>query len=341
MAFADSDNKRAVRVEWDLPLLQVWSQRVQRQLTYFGLPGPRMLDLSAWSAVLDPRRTAIEERPKAGPKRDLADDAAAELLANAIKGGLADGLQILRGDVGSVIIKGMDDFASRPIMSDQAPAETARFAYDLHNLDFDGGLGFVNKATGEAPRLDALRKLVERQRGSSFLLFLTINVRNTVGPAIADYLDRLQRQASTGAIDWYLKRGKGEVEYRLKAIVPTLMGAIAQSNGFALRCLPPVAYTGSSQARMVHFICEFRAEDLIFAGVNHQSADDVLLLPMLESRDGAIGLAGLQHPLCDPQACRALLAHLPSDYVDAVLGAAQASAPDGLSTAPPPGSVSA
>lgn len=323
MPFADSDNKQAVRLDWDLPLLQAWSTRAARRLTYFGLPGPRMLDLLAWKDVLDPRRTAVEERPKAVAKRDLADDAAAQLLANAIRSGLGDGLQILRGDIGTVVTKGFDDFAVRPIMSDTGAAETARFSYDLHNFDFDGGLGFINKTTGEAPRLDALRKLVERQRGSSFLLFLTINVRNTVGAAIADYLDRLQRQASTGAISWYLERGKGEVEHRLKAIVPILLGTIAQANGFALRCLPPVAYTGYSQARMVHFICEFQAEDLVFAGVNHQSADDVLMLPMLESRDGAIGLADLQHPTCDPQACRALLGHLSADYVDAVLGTGQ------------------
>ena len=282
-----------------------------------------MLDLLAWKDVLDSRRTAIEERPEAAAKRDLADDAAAQLLANAIRAGLGDGLQILRGDIGAVVIKGFDDFAVRPIMSDSSAAETARFRYDLNIFYFDGGLCFINSKTCEAPRLDALRKLVERQRGLSFLLFLTINVRNTVGPAIADYLYRLQRQDPTRAISWYLNRGKGEVEHRLKAIVPILLGAIAQSNGFALRCLPPVAYTGHSQARMVHFICEFQTEDLVFAGVNHQSSDQVLMLPMLESRGGAIGLAELQHPQCDPQTCRPLLGHLTPGYVNSMLGAAQ------------------
>lgn len=319
MAFADSGNKQAVRLEWDLPVLESWSTHLKRKLTYFGLPGPRMLDLLAWKDVLDPRRTAVEERPRALAKRDLADDAAAALMTNAMQANLSDGLQILRGDIGTVIVKGVDDFAIRPLMSDVAAADTARFRYDLHNLDFDGGLGFINRATGEAPRLDALRKLAERQKGCSFLLFLTINVRNTVGPAIADYLDRLTRQDPNGSVGWYLERGAGEVEHRLKAIVPSLMLKIAETNGFSITCLPPVAYTGSASARMVHFIFEFRSEDLIFAGVSHQSSDDVLRLPMLEARDGTIRLAELQHPACDLQGCRPQLVHLSDDQVGAFL----------------------
>ncbi|MHB1101834.1 MAG: hypothetical protein ACYC0C_03425 [Devosia sp.] len=319
MAFADSANKKAIRDGWNLPLLRHWENRTGRKLAYFGLPGPRMLDLLAWKSVLAPSRTAVEEHPKALSQRDLADDAAAELMRTAMKERVSDGLQILRGDIGTIIVKGFDDFASMPAMS-TGPADSARFRYDLHNLDFDGGLGFINKATGEAPRVDALRKLVERQKGHSFLLFLTVNVRNTVGAAIADYLDRLQRQAAEGAIAWYLSRTKGEVEYRLKAIVPVLMGTIAQTNGFALRCLPPVAYTGHAQARMLHFTFEFSAEDRVFAGVNQQATQDLLLLPMLEATDGAIGPASLQHPQCDIQTCRPLLEHLKAEELDAILG---------------------
>jgi hypothetical protein len=319
MAFADSDNKQAVRLGWDLPLLDIWSGRAQRKLTYFGLPGPRMLDLIAWRAVLDARRTAVEELPKAQAKRDLADDAAAQMVATALQMSLSDGLQVLRGDVGEILTKGLDGFARRPLMSDNGPAETARFRYDLHNLDFDGGLGFINKSTGEAPRLDALRKLVERQKGFSFLLFLTVNVRNTVGPAIADYLGRLTRQDAGGAVTWYQARGGGEVEHRLKAIVPVLMRNIAESNGFAMTCHPPVAYTGHASARMVHFVLEFRAEDLIFAGVSHQSADDMLKLPMLEALNGVIRLADLQHEQCDMEKCREVLAHFSTAQIDAFL----------------------
>ncbi|RXT29853.1 hypothetical protein B5P46_01960 [Rhizobium leguminosarum] len=278
-----------------------------------------MLDLLAWKDQLDDRRTAVEENPRAAEKREAADDAAAQLMSNALKANLSDGLQILRGDIGNIVVQGLDDYAMRPIRSSTGPVETARFHYDLHNFDFDGGLGFVQKKTGEAPRLDALRKLAERQRGHSFILLLTVNVRNTVGPNIADYLDRLQRQDPAGTIAWYLARGPGEVEYRLKAIVPVLMGQIAQAQGFELRCLPPVAYTGHQQARMVHFAFEFLAEDLVFAGVNRQTTEDMLTLPMLEAKDGALALATIQHPQFKPEKCRPILTHLGSGYVDSLL----------------------
>jgi hypothetical protein len=70
---------------------------------------------------------------------------------------------------------------------------------------------------------------------------------------------------------------------------------------------------------MVHFIMEFRAEDLVFAGVSHQSADSILRLPMLEVAGGSIRLAALQHPMCDPGACVSSLAHLPADRSAAFL----------------------
>lgn len=299
MAFADSPNKHAVRSHWDLPILERWRAGLGRQLTYFGLTGPRMLDLIAWREVLDRRRDAVEEFPRDRKKREAADQAAAALQTTAMRKGLSDGLEILRGDVGVIIMDGLDAFGVRPQMSDGA-ADRSRFTYDLHNLDFDGGLAFIEKKTGSAPRLDAIKKLFERQRGHSFVLMLTINVRNTVGQAIQDFLDRLAAQPAGGAIDWYRERGDGEVEYRLKAIVPLLVRAAAHPQGF--RCLshPPVAYTGHQSARMVHFCFEMTAEDKVFAGVSVQQEADLLRLPMLEAVNGTIAFAALQHPECVP-----------------------------------------
>src|SRR5438067_7680837 len=253
MAFADSDNKKVIRDGWDLPILNRWSGLIGRKLTYFGLPGPRMLDLRAWATVLERRRDAVEERPKPKAKRALADEAAAELQRNALRYGLADGLEILRGDIGNIIMDGVDSLGVQPQLSDTQPAERARFAYDLHSLDFDGGLGFIVRKTGEAPRVDAIKKLIERQKGQSFVLMLTVNVRNTLGPNIEDFLDRLNRLPAGDLIGWYQSRGAGEVEYRLKAVVPIIVRSAGETAGFVVRCYPPVAYTGHQSARMVHF----------------------------------------------------------------------------------------
>lgn len=302
MAFADSENKKVVRDHWDLPILTRWASGIGRKLTYFGLTGPRMLDLLAWSAILDRRRDAVEEMPKAKAKRERADEAAAQLQESALRHGLGDGLEILRGDIGDVIVDGVDALGSRPQMSDLQPAERARFSYDLHNLDFDGGLGFIVKRTGEAPRVDAIKKLIERQKGHSFVLMLTVNVRNTLGPNIEDYLERLNRQPAGDMIGWYQARGDGEVDHRLKAVIPILVRAAAETAGFVSRCHPPVRYVGHESARMVHFCFELTTEDKVFGGVSSQQDAQLLQLPMLEAMDGLIRLADLQHPSCDPSA---------------------------------------
>jgi hypothetical protein len=323
MAFEDSLNKKAVRSHWDLPILEHWHTEAGHPLTYFGLTGPGMLDLLAWKHLLDRRRDAVEELPRNKTKRDAADAAAATLQSTAMRHRLADGLEILRGDIGTIIIEGMDAFGARPQMSDGA-ADRSKFSYDLHNLDFDGGLAFIEKTTGSAPRMDAIKKLLERQRGHSFVLMLTVNVRNTVGKEIQDFLDRLAAQPASRAIGWYRSRGAGEVEHRLKAIVPLIVRAAAQPNGFRCLCYPPIAYTGHKSARMVHFCFELHAEDKIFAGVSHQQDADILALPMLEALDGTIDFSAVQHPDCVPHACAVLIKFLRPEQASGRLAAALA-----------------
>lgn len=328
MAFADSPNKQVVRNGWDLAILQRWSSSLGRGLTYFGLSGPRMLDLLAWKSVLERRRDAVEELPKGKAKRDKADEAAAQLQQNALRHGMADGLEVLRGDIGDIIIDGVDAFGMRPQMSDLQPRERARFSYDLHNLDFDGGLGFIVKGTGEAPRVDAIKKLIERQKGHSFVLMLTVNVRNTLGPNIEDYLDRLNRHPAGELIEWYRTRGNGEVDQRLKAVIPIIVRAAAEMAGFVARCYPPITYVGHESARMVHFCFELTTEDKIFAGVSQQQDAQLLLLPMLEATNGLIRFAPVQHPACDKATYAADLsflapAHATGDLAELLKGAAQ------------------
>lgn len=298
MAFANSSNKDAVRAQWDLAILNGWSKRRGRALSYFGLPGPGMLDVLCWRAVLDGRWTAIEERPKSGEKRDMADRAAALLETNALASNLAAGLQILRGDVGEVILRAEDDYQTRPILCDEAPAHEARFAYDLVNLDFDGGLGFKSKSG--ARRVEALKTLFHRQRGQSFVLLLTINVRDTLGSEIDDYLHRLEAEAEPELIAWYLAREKGEYEFKLKAAVPVFLLTAAEVQGFDVICHPPLVYTGHASARMVHFALELSWKGQVFPAVSRQRARDLLRLPLVEAADGTLRLVTTDPPIWSP-----------------------------------------
>jgi len=313
MAFANSSNKDAVRAQWDLAILTGWSKGVSRPLTYFGLPGPSMLDVLCWRPVLDGRWTAVEERPRSGEKRDLADRAAAQLEANAFDNNLSAGLQVLRGDIGEVILRAEDDYQARPILCDDAPAHEARFAYDVVNLDFDGGLGFKSK--NGARRVEALKMIFQRQRGTSFILLLTINVRDTLAPEVDDYLARLKAEADADVVDWYLARGKGEYEFKLKGIVPVFLLTAAELNGFDVICRPPLVYTGYAGARMVHFALELSWQGQVFPAVSRQRARDLLKLPLIEASDGALQLVTTDPPMWSPEEAREHLSFLDEGVV--------------------------
>jgi len=296
MPFADTPNKQAIRTRWNLPMIAGWRTAIGRKLFYFGLPGPEMFDVLAWREQLDERWTAIEEHFRSGPRRDRADDAATALKTKALRNNISSGLQVLRGDIGDIILDGVDAFGVRPQRSEIVSAERARFSYDLVNLDFDGGLGFTNKATGEAPRVDAIKRLMHRQRNQHFLLFVTVNVRTTLGPEMQDYFERLQRRESDDLMNFYAQCGAGEIDYKLKAIVPLLVLSAAEPEGFRVKCYPPLTYTGHAGARMVHFAFELFAEAKVFPGVSPQQGPDLLRLPMLVVDNGEMLLAAKQHP---------------------------------------------
>lgn len=319
MAFATSSNKDAVRAEWDLQILQRWANRVGRSLSYFGLPGPGMLDVLCWRGVLDGRWTAIEERPRSGEKRDMADRAVALLETNALAHNLAAELQILRGDIGEIILRAEDDYQRRPFLSDDAAAHEARFAYDLVNLDFDGGLGFKSKSG--ARRVEALKALFHRQRGRSFVLLLTINVRDTLGAEIDHYLRSLGADADPELIAWYLARGKGEYEFKLKAAVPVFLLTAAEVHGFDVICHPPVVYTGHASARMVHFALELSWNGQVFPAVSRQRARDLLRLPFVEAADGELRLITKDLPFCSPSEALESLSFLSQETAKALSAA--------------------
>src|SRR5438093_12855888 len=50
--FAGSGDKATIRKAWDLPILQGFTQKAGRKLSYFGLPGPAIEDLLDWRDIL-------------------------------------------------------------------------------------------------------------------------------------------------------------------------------------------------------------------------------------------------------------------------------------------------
>ncbi|CAN5863744.1 hypothetical protein BH23GEM7_BH23GEM7_30700 [soil metagenome] len=304
MAFEDTPNKATIRTSWDDPLIRRWAARESRPLTYFGLPGPEIRDLIAWRDMLDARRTGVEEVGSGPRGRERADAAASRMVKNAMVQGLGSGLQILRGDIADIILNATDVHGTRPLMADDQPVQHAQFRYDLINLDFDGGLGYQGSQQREAKRVTALKRLIERQKGHSFLLLLTLNVRHRLEDQMREFLCRLEnrfggRRDMDTAIHWFAEQGPGCQDQVLRATVPYVVRSAGELHGFDVWSHPPVAYTGHRGARMVHFAFELTWQHANLPAVSPQDESGLLGLPLIECDEGELQVCLKQSPSAD------------------------------------------
>ncbi len=328
MPFADTENKAAIRRIWDRALLQRWIQKQNcSHLTYFGLPGPEIHDLIDWKNLLDSRRTGAESIGRTKQERLKARDEMGKLATNLFIAGISSGFQLLRGDVEDVILDGLDCDGNRPQINDGRVAHISKFGYDFVNLDFDGGLGYKDGA-GAARRVAALKKLFERQEGHSFLFFLTINVRDTMGDEIEDYIRGLQTRERgpnwQETLNWYLNRSDGERDYKLKAIIPSFIQTISETRVFRCTSCPPIAYEGHERAHMLHFAFELEAVILNgrtanLRGFSLQDDFDLISLPLIRCENGQLQLASKQHPTFNIACCASSLDFLPEDIQKTLL----------------------
>jgi hypothetical protein len=321
-AYANTENKAAIRRQWDLPILQQWRSKIGRPLTYFGLPGPDIWDFLDWRQVLDSRRTAVESLGYTAKHCAEAANTIGLLQSNVMIHGISSGFQLLRGDVEDVLLNAVDADRNRPQINDGQPAHLARFGYDVVNLDFDGGLGHTDKH-GAAKRVRALKKLFERQQGHSFVLLLTINLRDTLGRELETYLKGLQTRDRgpgwTGIIDWYLNRRDGEREYWLKAVVPSFVHVTAELNMFRSTCRPPIFYQGHQRAQLVHFAFELEAQEGSLRSFSAQDDRHLLELPLLRAENGRLQPAPRQPLGFNPENWGAVLAFLPEETRQLIL----------------------
>lgn len=312
--FADTSNKAVIRRAWNFPVLAARKDALQRSLSYFGLCGPQIHDLLDWRELLGVR-TCLESPGRTAAQRRAADATIAQMRMNVQAHRLGSGWQLLVADVETVLIEGMDVYGTPPQLNDGRAVQLARFSYDLYNLDFDGGLGYEKE--GGADRIHALRRLFERQQGTSFTLLLTLNVRSKLGDALEHYLKGLQtRNYGDGfreLVDWYLARGDGEHAYRLKAIVPSFIHAASEIQGFRCLTRPPIVYDGHRNAKMVHFVFDLEYLPGELRAFSEQDERTLIQLPMLESTQGRIVFAAQQCPGFDPQSARETLSFLPEE----------------------------
>lgn len=313
MAFQDTPNKEAVRRQWDLPILTSYAEELGHSLAYFGLPGERIRDLVDWKDVLG-YRTGVELLHRSGKKRLEQLRLINRMQSNIMLQGLGSQWQLLRGTIEDVILDGHDIDGTLPALNNGDEPYCAQFHYDLYNLDFIGGIGYAD-TQGESQRIRAIRKLFERQKGHDFLMLLTINVRDTMGEELSKYLLEVGQDSRRGKLRdtlvWYANAGRGMKKHKLKSALPIFLQDFARHCSFSCLSYPPLAYRGY-KALMVHFVFRFT----FVPGRNlpvrrHQRIEELLSLPLVEIEDGAIAIAGKQHPGFDFSQCQSHLSFLP------------------------------
>jgi hypothetical protein len=285
-AYASTPNKAVVRALWDRGILQQWCREIGRPLSYFGLPGPDIHDLVDWRDLLANERTGVESKGRSAAQQKQSEATISRLLANVSVRAMSsdfpsEGFELLVADVEDVLIGGADTRGKRPRLP----------RYDLFNLDFDGGFGFAGR---DPKRPRAIRKLFERQRGHSFVLLLTINVRDTLGSEVDDYLAGLQQRATSELestrLDWFAQQPPGQRVLRLLPVAMSFVRDAGETEGFSVFSLPAVTYVGHERARMIHFAFYCTANDATLRTFSSQQFGDVLRLPILEVAEGSLKL---------------------------------------------------
>jgi hypothetical protein len=310
--FEESPNKISVRQIWDLPIIQRWSERVGHSLSYFGLPGPSISDILDWRPYLG-YCTGVERFRKEKKPREEDLEVHRLIHKNALLKEI-DEFQLLLGDIEDIIIDGVDLNRQRPRMSLGNHPLLSSFSYDLANLDFLGGMGYKTEKTGKVRRVQALQKFLERQSGKDFLLILTLNVRDNIDDELVRYLEGAQYAAESeqvrSTLHWYATCTAGMKEYRLKATVPLFIQREGEVCGFDCFCYPPLVYTGSGAARMVHFVFELTDAKTVLHAHSRQRIAEVVNLPLVGIKKKSVYLPAKQHPHFDFQ-CDGLLNFLP------------------------------
>lgn len=304
--FHASSAKRLIRQKWDRPILESALEARNHKLSYFGLPGPNIEDLLDWRDLLGVISGVERLRPHE-PEHSEDLERHRRLLVNVSVHDIPN-FELLRGEIEDIIGDTLDIDGHTPARNDGKPPHRMRFIYDLVNLDYLGGIGY--KERGESKQVRAVKKLFERQYGTSFVLLLTLNVRDKIGKEVTKYLEEVRNRASgelKDIINWYACRPPGEKAYKLKAVIPLFIKRTAEHNMFSSRAYPPIAYSGTGDEKMVHFAFSLTHEVGNFQAFGPQTDEQVLNLPLITVSDGGLIIAAKQHDGFDFTQCESAL----------------------------------
>jgi len=278
--FVTNRPKDLLRREYDVAAIRSKFQQPYDDITYFGMPGPSMLDVKEWGDYLG-FIIAVENKTE--------NLGIMQMTAGSL--GLSDRTQILQGDVESILLNWEDDVGEIP----------GKDSFQVVNLDFEGGfIGFSNILVHDL-RIDAIRELFRRQmhQQTSFLLFLTVGFREKRGQEYDLNLHHIREElAELGinaqdTINWYLSHG---VKHKLKVYVPHLIEDYGRTFRFSLRAYRCFHYKGTGNVPMMHFIFDLKySKRIVFP--KRLSLKSILNCPLFQVYSDKVEASPVRPPL--------------------------------------------
>lgn len=273
-SFKSSKNKDVIRSTYDRELVRAEFEHHEGRVTYFGLPGWRMLDVLAWRDYLK-QIIAFEEQ----------HILAIQMILTAFKNHLESRLTLSMEEV--------DDALIRNKLRDGKPIP---FGFEVVNLDYEGGIVYKD-INGDSKRVGALRALFKGQGEvkKDFLLLLTINVRNNDKGEIDEVVSKILKE---NGINKPISVPAQPVAVKYKVYVPFLVQRIAEANRYDCLVHLPIYYSGASnKSTLVHFAFTLRFNKNVSAvSPSTQTMKEILRLELLEARDGRIRSQGIKFP---------------------------------------------
>jgi hypothetical protein len=264
LPFHTNVNKDFIRSEVDFAQIDLWYRKVGRRLKYLGLPAREMLDIITWERFLD-RFTTIERE----------EDQQHLMFLRANVKDVEHRLYALYGEFDQILLRGRDRNRRVP-----------DWPYDLVNLDYFGGFLY-----SDLSRPKALRKLIANQANfqQGFLLIITQHLRD--GDRIGEksqFIEDLRRSfrgstpdprvcdAIDGLFDWYASPDTPD-SFRQSLYMNVFFRDVGETEHFDVECRPPILYSGTGNAQMMHFLTGFTYRP----GIGHKTVSTQSLLELI------------------------------------------------------------
>jgi hypothetical protein len=230
-AFNSSSAKDHIRNVIDRKIIQEFQQEYHpgKELAYLGLPGGELDDLLSWWKFIG-RWTAVQ-KVESNEEREALEALEFNIMWHRLE----------RED-SSLVVADIDQ-----LLSCEKELERLSWPFHIVNLDYNGGL------IDPKQRLAALESLFGHQEDSSFVLFLTLNLKDDDQGELDDLVQQQEEElisiGKTGVKECFNKHRELVHAGLLKVYVPIYLNNIARRH--TLRFKSPILYQGTKQ--MIHF----------------------------------------------------------------------------------------